>query len=146
KPLRIVSPQAGPVYAGAAPGSVAVRQQQPELSENQNEQKATDRFLSVEMFDEPPMTRNLSGFEVEYAIALIYCHESGQREATIGFDVAQGNQDLGFRGEVPVLFDVAPAVPVKIIAGDNEVVKLLIKDQQGHVYPPQAKRLAPDFF
>jgi hypothetical protein len=150
KRLRILSPQAGPVYAGAFPGSVGVRQQQPELAENQNEKGATDRFLSVEMFDKPPLTANLSGLEVEYAIALIYCHEAGKREATIGFDVAQGNQDLGFRGEVPVLFDVKPAVPVRFEVQDEDgrptVAKLLFKDEFGHVYPPQAKRLAPDFF
>ena len=146
KRLRILSPQAGPVYAGAFPGSVGVRQQQPELAENQNEKGASDRFLSVEMFDKPPLTANLSGLEVEYAVALIYCQESGKREATIGFDVAQGNQDLGFRGEVPVLFDVNPAVKVTIVADEGDIVKLLFKDEHGHVYPPQAKRLAPDFF
>jgi hypothetical protein len=150
KRLRILSPQAGPVYAGAFPGSVAVRQQQGELSENQNEKGATDRFLSVEMFDKPPLTASLSGLAVEYAVALIYCHEAGKREATIGFDVAQGNQDLGFRGEVPVLFDVKPAVEVKLKirdeGGQPTIAKLLFKDAQGHVYPPQAKRLAPDFF
>jgi hypothetical protein len=146
KRLSILSPQAGPVYAGAFPGSVGVRQQQPELAENQNEKGATDRFLAVEMFDKPPLTANLSGLEVEYAIALIYCHESGKREATIGFDVAQGNQDLGFRGETPILFDVKPAVKVTIVADEGDIVKLLFKDEHGHVYPPQAKRLAPDFF
>ena len=146
KRLTITSPQAGPVYAGAAVATIGVRQQQPELAENQNEQGATDRFLAVEMFDQPPLTANLSGLEVEYAIALIYCHEAGKREATIGFDVAQGNQDLGFRGEVPVLFDVKPAVKVMIVSDEGDVVKLLFKDEHGHVYPPQAKRLAPDFF
>ena len=150
KRLRITSPQAGPVYAGAFPGSVSVRQQQPELVENQNEKRATDRFLAVEMFDQPPLTANLSGLSVEYAIALIYCHEAGKREATIGFDVAQGNQDLGFRGEVPILFEVKPAVEVKLAIRDENkqptIAKLLFKDEYGHVYPPQAKRLAPDLF
>ena len=60
------------------------------------------------------MTANLSGLKVEYALALLYSGEAGQREATIGFDVGQGTQDLGFRGEVPVLFDVRPAVPVTL--------------------------------
>ena len=30
--------------------------------------------------------------------------------------------------------------------GTPTVAHLLFRDQQGHVYPPQAKRLAPDFF
>ena len=101
------------------------------------------------MFASPPMTDRLSGLGVEYAIALIYSHESGKREATIGFDVEQGNQDLGFRGEVPVLFDVKPAVRVNLKIADHDgqptVARLLVRDAHGHVYPPQAKRLAPDF-
>ena len=149
KRLRITSPQSGPVYAGAAPLSLQ-RQQQTELGENPNKAKDKERFLSVEMFAAPPMTDKLSGLEVEYAIALIYSHEAGKREATIGFDVEQGNQDLGFRGEVPILFDVAPAAQVKLSLKDERgrptIAKLLFRDAQGRVYPPQAKRLAPDFF
>ena len=52
------------------------------------------------------MTANLSGLKVEYAIALIYSGDAGKREATLGFDVGQGTQDLGFRAEVPVLFTI----------------------------------------
>ena len=147
--LRITSPQAGPVYAGVADLSMK-RQQQTELGQNQNTTGDKDRFLAAEMLTAPPLTDKLSGLEVEYAIALIYSHEAGKREATIGFDVEQGNQDLGFRGEVPVLFNVRPAVSVKLKIADHDgrpaVAKLLVRDSQGHVYPPQAKRLAPDFF
>ncbi len=148
KRLKITSPQAGLVFAGIADLSLQ-RQQQPALGENPNTSGATDRFLAVEMFDEPPLTRSLSGLAVEYAVALIYSHEAGKREATIGFDVEQGNQDLGFRGEVPVLFDVRPATAMRLSILDDDgqptVAKLLVRDAQGHVFPPQAKRLAPDF-
>ena len=34
---------------------------------------------------------------------------AGKREATVGFDIGQGTQDLGFRAEVPILFTVRPA-------------------------------------
>jgi hypothetical protein len=102
------------------------------------------------MFAAPPLTDKLSGLEVEYLLALIYSHEAGKREATIGFDVEQGNQDLGFRGEAAVLFDVLPAVPVKLKIADADgqptIARLLICDASGHVYPSQAKRLAPDLF
>jgi hypothetical protein len=149
KRLRILSQQAGPVYAGAASLSLQ-RQQQTELGENPNKSGDKERFLSVEMFAAPPLSDKLSGLEVEYAIALIYCQEAGKREATIGFDVEQGNQDLGFRGEVPVLFDVKPVVTVKLNMLDENsrptIGKLLFRDAQGHIYPPQAKRLAPDLF
>jgi hypothetical protein len=148
KRLKITSPQAGPVYAGIAELSLK-RQQQIELGENPNTSGSKDRFLAVEMFASPPMTDKLSGLGVEYAITLIYSQESGKREATIDFDVEQGNQDLGFRGEVPVLFDVKPAVRVNLKIADHDgrptVARLMIRDAQGHVYPPQAKRLAPDF-
>lgn len=147
--LRISSPQAGPVYSGAALNSLK-RQAQTELNRNVNTKNAQDRFLEVELFQANPMTVKLSGLEVEYAIALIYSHESGKREATLEFDVGAGTQDIGFRGEVPVLFDVQSAVPVKLSIRDYDgqptAARLEFRDQQGRVFPLQAKRLAPDFF
>jgi hypothetical protein len=96
------------------------------------------------------MTPNLSGLKVEYALALIHSSESGKREATLSFDVGQGTQDLGFRGEVPILFTVRPAIPVRLRVrdwdGQPTVGRFTFKDALGRVYPPQAKRLAPDFF
>ena len=149
KRLRITSPQSGPVYAGVAELSMQ-RQQQEELRENENIEDATDRFLSIEMFHDPPMMPQLSGLAVEYAVALIYSSEAGKREATIGFDVGQGNQDLGFRGETPVLFKIEPAIPARLnvrdVDGRPTVARLLFHDDQGRIYPPQPKRLAPDFF
>lgn len=149
KALNIVSPQSGPVYAGPNRG-ILERQAQTNLKENENTERSRERFLAVEMQTAPPMTSELSGLSVEYQLALIYSSEAGRREATIGFDVGDGNQDLGARGETPILFDVRPAVPVKLSIHDADgtpsVARLQIADGQGHVYPPQAKRLAPDFF
>jgi hypothetical protein len=149
QPLRIASPQAGAVYAGVALGTLK-RQAQTELKENENVKDEKGRFLSVEMFVKPPMARNLSGLEVEYALALIYSHEAGKREATLQFDVGQGTQDLGFRAEAPVLFNVLPAKAVKLDVRDADgrptTARLEFRDATGRVYPSQAKRLAPDFF
>lgn len=149
KRMRIISPQAGAVYAGVAKLSMQ-RQQSLELIENENTNKSRERFLSVEMFDQPPMTDRLSGLEVEYAIALILSTEAGQREITIGFDLGQGEQDLGFRGETSALLKVRPAIPIRLSIHDHDgsptTASLIFKDRQGHVFPPQAKRLAPDFF
>jgi hypothetical protein len=143
KSLRIISPQSGPVYAGVADLSMK-RQEQPSLRENENTRGDLDRFLNVEMFDKAPMTAKLSGLKVEYAIALIYSSESGKREATTGFDVGQGTQDIGFRAGVPVLFDVRPAVAVKLSIRDQDgkptAARLLFRDGAGHVMPPQSKR------
>jgi hypothetical protein len=66
------------------------------------------------MYQWAPMTPGLSGLSAEYAIAIIYSSESGRREAAIGFEIGQGTQDLGFRGEIPVLFDIRPAVQVRL--------------------------------
>lgn len=147
--LRIGSPQAGPVYAGMSRLS-GERMQQQHLRENENTEGRTDRFLDVEMSTAAPMTRTLSGLAVEYALALIYSSEGGRREATISFDVGQGTQDLGFRAEVPVLFDVSPAIPVTLRVADHDgsptTGRFQFVDGQGHVFPPQAKRLAPDLF
>ncbi len=138
-PLHITSPQAGPIFAGL-------------WKQKFTEDKRVDKshFLEVELYTRQPMTERLSGLKVEYALALLYSSEAGKREATFGFDVGQGTQDLGFRGEVPVLFDIRPAIPVKLVVKDQDgkdtTGRFTFKDKLGHVYPPQAKRLAPDFF
>jgi hypothetical protein len=140
KSLKIVSPQSGPRYSDAG----------KQAKEPKADPKIVGRFLQVEMFTAPPMTADLSGLKVEYALALIYSTESGKREATIGFDVGQGSQDLGFRGEVPVVFDVKPAVKVVLKVADFDgkptVGRFTFTDAAGHVFPPQPKRLAPDLF
>ena len=149
RPLRVGSPQAGPVYSGASLG-ILKRQAQTELNANENTKGDKGRFLSVEVFSKPPMLPNLSGLEAEYAILLIYSQEYGKREATLQFDIGEGTQDLGFRAEVPVLFDVLPARAVRLEVRDAgglpTTARLEFRDSAGRVYPPQAKRLAPDFF
>ncbi|MBI5775154.1 MAG: CehA/McbA family metallohydrolase [Verrucomicrobia bacterium] len=146
--LHVNSPQAGPSYAGASKGSLG-RERQLHLGENENTNKV-HRFLEVEMFNAPPMTPDLSGLKVEYALALIYSSEAGKREAVLAFDIGQGTQDLGFRAEVPVLLDVRPAVEVKLdikdFDGQPTTARLTFTDARGHVFPPQARRLSPDFF
>jgi len=132
KPLRISSPQAGPIFSGGRAGNVPVEK---------------GRFLDVEMFTSQPLTANLSGLKVEYVLALIYSSEAGKREATLSFAVGQ---DTALRGEVPLSFEIRPAVAVKLRVLDEEgqptVGRFTFKDKAGHVFPAQAKRLAPDFF
>src|SRR4051794_37629523 len=89
KALRVPSPPAGPPYAGMARLSMT-RQDQLHLLLDPKYRPERDRFLHVEMFTSQPMTANLSGLKVEYALALIYSSEAGQREATVGFDIGQG--------------------------------------------------------
>jgi len=149
KTLRISSPQSGPVTAGAADLSMT-RQDQRHLKDGEIPGGAPGRFLQAEMVTAQPMTSNLSGLGVEYTVALLYSSESGRREATIGFDVGQGTQDLGFRGEVPILFTIRPGVPVKLRVRDHDgaptVAHFTFVDSSGRVHPPQPKRTAPDLF
>ncbi len=140
KRLAIGSTQGGPVYSGQG--------------RNEKDPKAdpttVKRFAQVELFQAPPMTAELSGLKVEYAVALIYSSEAGKREITVSFDAGQGSQDLGFRAEVPIVFDIKPAIPVKLkvldFDGTPTVGRFTFKDAAGHVYPPQAKRLGADLF
>jgi hypothetical protein len=150
KPLRIASPQALPIHSGGrakGKGIITI-------------EDVLNRFLDVEMYTSVPMTEKLSGLKLEYAIALIYSNQAGvdkkglpiagKRAATLIFDVGQGTQDVGGRSEVPVLFDVKPAIPVRLIVNDFDgsptTGRFTFKDKLGRVYPSKAKRLAPDFF
>lgn len=54
------------------------------------------------------ITPELTGRPVEYRLLRVTCAAGGKRELTVAFDAGQGTQDLGFRGEVPVLFAVRP--------------------------------------
>jgi hypothetical protein len=54
------------------------------------------------------ITPELTGRPVEYRLLRVTCSAGGKRELTVSFDAGQGTQDLGFRGEVPVLFAVKP--------------------------------------
>jgi hypothetical protein len=141
--LNVASPQALPTHRGGELNTIPKK-------ERITDEDVKNRFLDLEMFKAQPLTENLSGLNVEYALALIHSTQSGKREAMFHFDVGQGSQDLGFRGEVPVLFEVRPATAVKLIVNDFDgkptTGRFTFTDKRGRVYPPKAKRLAPDFF
>ena len=107
------------------------------------------RFLDVQMFDKQPLKPRLSGLEVEYRVLQLYSRDAGKREAKLAFSVGQGTQDLGFRSEIDILFMAQPATQVKlrVLDWDNQgtTASFTIRDDEGRVYPSQAKRLAPDF-
>jgi hypothetical protein len=70
------------------------------------DQPAEGRWLSAAVLAPPPLAAKLSGRRLEYMLLRLTPHEAGKREANLRFDVGQGSQDLGFRGEVPILFTV----------------------------------------
>ena len=149
KALRISSPQAGFPYAGTSKLSMT-RQDQLQLLDNPNAKKDKDSFLHLEMFTRQPMTEQLSGLKVEYAVALVHSGVAGRREVTLGFHVGQGAEEPASRGDVALVFDIRPAVPVRLAVQDMDgrptTGRFTFRDAAGHVYPPQPGRLAPDLF
>jgi hypothetical protein len=80
----------------AAGGGVLTRP--PEAAVSREGVERIRHWLALRMFDDPPPSPTLSGLELEY-------REAGRREARLAFGVGQATQDLGFRNELPVLFD-----------------------------------------
>ena len=144
--LRVDSPQAEPAYQR---GQGA--RQRPQTDEDLvSAAESAQRFLDIAMFNKQPLRPALSGLNVEYRLLQLFSRDAGPREATLVFDVGQGTQDLGFRSEVPLLFQALPAVEVvlevKDYDGSPTTAAFTIRDQDGRVYPNPARRLAPDFF
>lgn len=68
---------------------------------------ARDRWLDLRLEPDTP----LSGSPRESRTLLLRARDAGWREATLAFDVGQGTQDLGFRGEVAALFRCEEQTP-----------------------------------
>jgi len=140
--LKATSPNSMPVYKQSR-GSAS-----PNDSVKPND--VADRWLDLMMFNKPPLKPQLSGLDLEYRIIQLYSRDTGKREGRMSFDVGQGTQDVGFRNDVDILFNCLPAVAVKLRvldeSGKPTTASFVIRDKQDHVYPLQAKRLAPDFF
>ena len=87
---------------------------------------------------------------VEYRIVQLFSRDVGKREASLEFHVGQGTQDLGFRSEIPILFECLPSVEVVLGVRDEDgsptTAAFVIRDEWDRVYPNPARRLAPDFF
>lgn len=143
--LRGMSPHAQSLFSGGAFSNPSDR----EFRRGPNNIPNDDRWMDLQMFNNQPLRKDLSGLPLEYRILQIYSRDAGRREAKFMFNVGQGSQDIGFRNEVDILFTVEPApeitLRVKDENGDPTTASFLIRDAQGRVYPSPAKRLAPDF-
>jgi hypothetical protein len=128
--LRAVSPNAEPLH-------------------NSPRAEVSNRWLDLQMYNKQPLQATLSGLELEYRIVQLYSRDAGKREAKLSFNVGQGSQDIGFRNDVDLLFECRPANDITLQVRDEHgkptTAMFMIQDAQGHVYPSQAKRLAPDF-
>jgi hypothetical protein len=141
-PLECTSPQARPMVVPSTSSAA------PELKISPAE--AARRWLDIAAVNAQPMTPTLSGLSVEYRILQLYSRDAGDREATLSMHVGQGTQDLGFRSDLPILFQSRPAIDIPLLIRDHDgsptTCSLLIKDTHGRVYPNPSRRLAPDFF
>jgi len=110
--------------------------------------EVTQRWLEVLPYLSQPMSPQLSGLGVEYRIVSLYSRDAGKREAKIACNVGQGTQDLGYRNDADILFTNRPTKDVTFEVQDEDgkptTAAFVIRDASGRVYPPQAKRLAPD--
>ena len=141
-PLAAESENAAPLYKRSS-GSP-----DPEMTVPKSD--IPHRFLDIDVYANPPLKADLSGLELEYRIVQLYSRDAGKREAMLGFNVGQGTQDIGFRSEVPILFDCVPAVKVALevldFDGKPTTASFIIRDALNRVYPSRGRRLAPDFF
>lgn len=140
--LEVEGPNTGKVYVRSSG--------KPDPQTEVTDFEVMNRFLDVSSFEERPLKPTLSGLELEYRIVQLYSRDSGKREALLGFNVGQGTQDIGFRNEVPILFQSSPSVAVtlrvKDVDGSPVMGQFVIRDERDRVYPSPAKRLSPDFF
>jgi hypothetical protein len=144
-PLQVQSPNTGRVFVPAR-GGVG----EPEPRKVLTDTQVRERWAEMSVYTEPPMRPRLSGLAIEYAILQIYSRDVGQRTASLAFNVGQGTQDIGFRNDVDILFNVVPSHPVRLKVLDENgkpvTAAFLIQDDLKRIYPNVSKRLAPDFY
>jgi len=140
-PLEVESPNSGPTSLRSR------NEKEPAMELTGQDVKA--RWADISIHNGPPMADRLSGLGVEYQILSIYSRDSGQRSAKIAFNVGQGTQDIGFRNDILVLFNIEPTRPITLRVKDENgkptIASFIIKDRAGRIYPAPSKRLAPDF-
>jgi hypothetical protein len=140
-PLAVESPNSGPTYLQSR------GEAEPKLELTQQDVK--ERWADISVYNQPPMGQRLLGLGIEYQILQVYSRDRGQRSAKIAFNVGQGTQDIGFRNDILVLFNIAPAheitLRVKDENGEPTIASFLIQDRQERIYPNPSKRLEPDF-
>jgi hypothetical protein len=153
--LKVESPNSGDVYIE----STGSPEPAMELTPQQVAERWSDislyplpasPYVSISLYQKPPMLPRLSGLAVEYQIVTIYSRDPGQRSAIISFNVGQGTQDIGFRNDMTVLFTARSAHRITFrVRDENEepgMASFIVRDAQGRLYPNPSKRLAPDFF
>jgi hypothetical protein len=132
-------------------GSVYIRSTgNPEPPSQITPEDVKQRWADISLYDQNPMSERLSGLPLEYRILEVYSRDAGQHSAKLSFSVGQGTQDIGFRNETTVLFNILPANKLQLGVLDEKsaptIASFTIKDNLGRIYPNPSKRLAPDLF
>ena len=142
-PLVVESPNTGRV---SIPSSASGGSPEPQMKLTQADVR--DRWAEISLYNKSPLREKLSGLAVEYAVLQVFSRDAGQRSATLRFHVGQGTEDLGFRSELAVLFQAAPAFPIRLNVRDENdkpaSAAFVIRDSLNRIYPNPSKRLAPD--
>ena len=143
--LRIRSPQGGSVGRRS---SLAIEGVHDFTNGAVDAAEAAQRWIATDTFDRAPMLPALSGLSLEYRILQLYSRDAGNREAALVADVGWGEQDLGFRSSVPILFHCKPAQQVRLRILDEQgrpsIAAITVRDEQQRIYPPMQKRELPD--
>jgi hypothetical protein len=66
----------------------------------------TKNPFSLAFVSHGKLTPELAGLSVEYRIMAVTASATGKHELSVTIEAGKGTQELGFRGEAPVLFDV----------------------------------------
>lgn len=114
--LQVESPNAQPVLHIFSYPMQARARKENLLTEGQ----VANRFLEVQLYDGRPLSPNLSGLGLEYAVIQIYSKDAGKREAEIGFNIGHGTQDIGFRSTINILFNILPSVKIIFDVSDDD--------------------------
>lgn len=105
-PMRVEGPQLKPMVKRSS-GS-------PDPRIEVSPEESADRWLDATFFTSQPLKDELSGLALEYRVLQLHARDAGKREASLGFNVGQGTQDLGFRAAADLLLK---GVPARRVAG-----------------------------
>lgn len=145
--LKVISEQAKRIYDG---GERIYGLAGAGKGEKVSDFDIENRWMDIEIYTKSPMKVNLTGLSIDYFIIQIYSRDSGKRAAKFEFNCGQATQDIGFGNETSFIFNCIPSQKIMLEINDFDqkptMASLTIKDKQGHIYPSQMKRLAPDFF
>lgn len=105
--------------------------------------------VEAALFVDRPLTPRLSGVAIDYRVLVLRAKQSGRLATVLSFDVGQGTQDLGFRSDLLVNFEVDPTFPMSFHVTDEDgkptTAAFEIRDGEGRVWPSQVQRVEPDF-